>query len=101
MNLAASQPSTNGTEFGQRRFAADVPARPGPGLDLVRLLPDAWVGGAYASSGPEVRQLTFGILPLTDCAPIAVAHETGLFKKYGIESSITKFASWTASRDSL
>ena len=35
---------------------------------------------AVASGEPEVEQLTFGILPLTDCAPIVVAHERGLFE---------------------
>ena len=50
---------------------------------------------------PEVNRLTFGVLPLTDCAPIVVAHEKGLFLKHGIESSVTKFGSWTASRDGL
>ena len=50
---------------------------------------------------PEVSRLTFGILPLTDCAPIVVAHEKAFFEKQGIESSVMKFGSWTASRDGL
>jgi nitrate/nitrite transport system substrate-binding protein len=50
---------------------------------------------------PEVNRLNFGILPLTDCAPIVAAHEKGFFEKHGIESSLTKFGSWTASRDGL
>ncbi len=50
---------------------------------------------------PEVNRLTFGILPLTDCAPIVVAHEKRFFEKHGIESSVAKFVSWTASRDGL
>ena len=53
------------------------------------------------SGEPEVRQFTFGILPLTDCAPIVVAHAKGFFLRHGIESSVMKFGSWTASRDAL
>jgi nitrate/nitrite transport system substrate-binding protein len=97
--VAASQPSTNGAELTARRFATG--AASGAGLDLARLLPDGWVGSVYASGEPEVRELKLGILPLTDCAPLVVAHEQGLFRKHGITSTITKFASWTASRDAL
>jgi nitrate/nitrite transport system substrate-binding protein len=99
MDVTATQPATNGAGIVSRRFATSAAA--GANLDLAQLLPDGWVGGVYASGEPEVRELTFGILPLTDCAPLVVAHERGLFKKYGITSSIAKFASWTASRDAL
>jgi nitrate/nitrite transport system substrate-binding protein len=61
----------------------------GPSLEVVK------------AGDPEVSHLTFGILPLTDCAPIVVAHENGFFEKHGIESSVAKFGSWTASRDGL
>jgi nitrate/nitrite transport system substrate-binding protein len=50
---------------------------------------------------PEVKQITFGVLPLTDCAPIVIAHAKGLFLKHGIESKVIKLASWTESRDAL
>jgi nitrate/nitrite transport system substrate-binding protein len=99
MDMASPQPATNGSELSSRRFATSAAA--GAGLDLAQLLPDGWIGGVYASGAPEVRQLTLGILPLTDCAPLVVAHERGLLEKYGITSSIAKFASWTASRDAL
>ena len=72
---------------------------------------EAWIYRSLGARGrpvevaeagePEVRQLTFGILPLTDCAPIVVAHSKGFFLRHGIESSVTKFGSWTASRDGL
>ena len=29
--------------------------------------------------------MRFGIIALTDCSSIVMAHELGLFKKYGIE----------------
>jgi len=56
---------------------------------------------ATASEGPEVTDLRFGMIALTDCSPIVIAHEKGLFKKYGINSTVVKGASWAAIRDSL
>src|SRR6266542_3778831 len=45
--------------------------------------------------------MRFGIIALTDNSPIVIAHEKGLFKKYGINSTVVKGASWAAIRDSL
>jgi nitrate/nitrite transport system substrate-binding protein len=53
------------------------------------------------SSKPEVSEMRFGMIALTDCSPIVIAHEKGLFKKYGINSTVIKGASWAAIRDSL
>ncbi len=64
-------------------------------------LPQGWVGSAYASDAPETTDLKFGMIALTDCSSIVVAHEKGLFKKYGINSTVSKGASWAAIRDSL
>src|SRR4051794_10683198 len=52
-------------------------------------------------SAPETPDLRFGMIALTDCSPIVIAHERGLFKKYGINSTVVKGASWAAIRDSL
>ena len=64
-------------------------------------LPKGWIGTAYASDAPETAALNFGMIALTDCSPIVIAHEKGLFKKYGIESTVTKGANWAAIRDNL
>src|ERR1044071_2012760 len=64
-------------------------------------LPKAWVGTAYASNAPETTKMRFGMIALTDCSPIVIAHEKGLFKKYGIDSTVAKGANWAAIRDSL
>src|SRR5216684_482600 len=45
--------------------------------------------------------MRFGIIALTDCSSIVMAHELGLFKKHGIESTISKEASWAVIRDRL
>ncbi|HMO26529.1 MAG TPA: CmpA/NrtA family ABC transporter substrate-binding protein [Tepidisphaeraceae bacterium] len=58
-------------------------------------------GIAFAQEGPETSNLNFGIIALTDCSPIVIAHEKGHFRKYGITSTVTKGASWAAIRDSL
>jgi nitrate/nitrite transport system substrate-binding protein len=57
--------------------------------------------GPMAGDGPEVADMRFGIIALTDNSPIVIAHEKGLFKKYGINSTVVKGASWAAIRDSL
>ena len=68
---------------------------------LLAGMPKGWVGGAYAADGPETPKIRFGIIALTDCSSIVMAHELGLFKKYGIESVISKEASWAVIRDRL
>jgi nitrate/nitrite transport system substrate-binding protein len=68
---------------------------------LLAGMPQGWVGGAYAADGPETPKIRFGIIALTDCSSIVMAHELGLFKKYGIESVISKEASWAVIRDRL
>jgi nitrate/nitrite transport system substrate-binding protein len=54
-----------------------------------------------AGDGPEMPDVRFGMIALTDCSPIVIAHEKGMFKKYGINATVVKGASWAAIRDSL
>ncbi len=68
---------------------------------LFGALPRGWVGSVYASDAPESPSVKFGMIALTDCSPIVIAHEKGLFKKYGIHSIVAKGANWAAIRDSL
>lgn len=68
---------------------------------LLSGLPSGWVGSAYADDSPETADIKLGIIALTDCSPIVIAHEKGLFKKFGINSTVSKGASWAAIRDSL
>ena len=68
---------------------------------LLAGLPGGWAGGAYAADGPETPKMRFGIIALTDCSSIVMAHELGLFKRHGIESTISKEASWAVIRDRL
>ena len=45
--------------------------------------------------------IKLGFIPLTDCSPIVMAKELGLFAKYGVEVVVTKEASWANVRDKL
>ena len=68
---------------------------------LLAGVPAGWAGGVYASDAPESPKVRLGIIALTDCSSIVMAHELGLFKKHGIESTISKEASWAVIRDRL
>ncbi len=62
---------------------------------------DTGSSGEIAGDPPETPDLRFGIIALTDCSPIVIAHEKGFFRKYGINSTVVKGANWAAIRDSL
>lgn len=87
-----------GSGVTRRRFLATS----GSALGLLLTgMPKGWVGGAYADDGPETPQIRIGMIALTDCSSIVMAHELGLFKKHGIESTVSKEASWAVIRDRL
>ncbi len=68
---------------------------------LMSGVPAGWAGAAYATDAPEHPDVRFGIIALTDCAAIVMAHELGYFKKFGINSIVSKEASWAVIRDKL
>ena len=45
--------------------------------------------------------IRLGFIPLTDCSPLVMAKEYGLFKKYGVDVEVTKEASWANVRDKI
>jgi nitrate/nitrite transport system ATP-binding protein len=52
---------------------------------------------AVARNGLEKVNLEIGFIPLTDCAPIAIAKEKGFFQKYGLEEvTLSREPSWKA-----
>lgn len=53
------------------------------------------------SDAGESFDMRFGIIALTDCSPIVIAHEKGMFRRHGINSTVVKLASWAAIRDAL
>jgi ABC-type nitrate/sulfonate/bicarbonate transport system substrate-binding protein len=47
------------------------------------------------------NQIRLGFVPLTDCAPIAVAQEMGIFKRRGLEVELSRELGWASVRDKL
>ncbi|MBI3344143.1 MAG: ABC transporter substrate-binding protein [Gammaproteobacteria bacterium] len=72
-------------------------------LSLYAALPIGLSSRVYAagSDAPEKTDLKIGFIPLTDCASVVMAGELGLYKKYGLNVTVTKEASWAAVRDKL
>lgn len=91
MNPRSCRPETTRRHFLRTTVAGS----------LLAGLPSGWTGSVYADDSPESPNVRFGIIALTDCSPIVIAHEKGLFKKHGIQSSISKEASWAVIRDKL
>src|SRR5438128_4166791 len=91
--------------FFERRAMTDVSRREflkaSAAAALAVGVPAGWAGSVYASDAPETPKVRIGIIALTDCSSIVMAHELGLFKKHGIESTISKEASWAVIRDRL
>ena len=45
--------------------------------------------------------IRLGFVPLTDCAPIAVATETGIFDRYGLKVELSRELGWATVRDKI
>ena len=56
---------------------------------------------AFTSIRAQNDPVRLGFIPLTDCSPIVMAKELGLFKKYGVEVVVTKESSWANVRDKI
>ena len=90
------------TPFNRRRFIAHAARASGAAALWSALGTRTWAATAgSASDAPEAPNMSFGIIALTDCSPIVIAHEKGLFKKYGVNATVTKGANWAAIRDNL
>ncbi|RYD34719.1 MAG: nitrate ABC transporter ATP-binding protein, partial [Verrucomicrobiaceae bacterium] len=47
------------------------------------------------------QSLRLGYVPLSDCAPIAVAMEMGIFTRYGLKVSLSRELGWASVRDKM
>lgn len=56
---------------------------------------------AFTTVNAQNDPVRLGFIPLTDCSPIVMAKELGLFKKYGVEVVVTKESSWANVRDKI
>lgn len=55
-------------------------------------------------TGPMRRgtnKLRVGFVPLTDCAPLVMAQELGLFQKYGLQVELSRELGWATIRDKI
>ena len=59
------------------------------------------VSTAFSTINAQSDPVRLGFIPLTDCSPIVMAKELGLFKKYGVEVVVTKESSWANVRDKI
>jgi nitrate/nitrite transport system substrate-binding protein len=101
--VKTTKPSES-TELSRRGFlgaAAGLGALAVLGCEGSGKEASAKTAGPRPGDGPEVSDLRFGMIALTDCSPLVIAHEKGFFKKHGINATIVKGASWAAIRDSL
>jgi len=57
--------------------------------------------GTASNSDPEKTNLDLGFIPLTDCAPLAVAQEKGIFAEYGLNVTLRRQPSWNALAESI
>jgi nitrate/nitrite transport system substrate-binding protein len=85
----------------RRAFLKTAVAAGSGAATLLAGVPRGWAGGVYSDDSPETTTMRFGIIALTDCAPIVMAHELGHFKRFGITSVVSKEASWAVIRDKL
>jgi ABC-type nitrate/sulfonate/bicarbonate transport system substrate-binding protein len=46
-------------------------------------------------------KLRVGFVPLTDCAPLVMAQELGLYKKYGLNVELSRELGWATVRDKI
>lgn len=103
------------THFSRRKFLITVSATAAGSLlahgcssptTTSSTSPSPAASPAATTSGtgdtPEVTTAKLGFIALTDCAPLAVAKEKGLFAKYGMpDVTVTKQTSWAVTRDNL
>ena len=55
-----------------------------------------------SSRGPQIGSaVRLGIVPLCDCAPVAVAQEMGIFQRRGVGVKISKELGWASVRDKI
>ena len=47
------------------------------------------------------RGIRVGFVPLTDCAPLVMAQELGLYQKYGLQVELSRELGWATIRDKM
>jgi nitrate/nitrite transport system substrate-binding protein len=68
---------------------------------LVLVMLSATAPNELSENVADKEPIKIGFIPLTDCAPIIMAKELGLFEKYGVNVIVSKEASWANVRDKI
>ena len=55
---------------------------------------------AFARTAPYA-ELRLGFVPLTDCAPLVMAHELGMFRRHGLRVRLRRELGWASVRDKI
>jgi len=55
----------------------------------------------HAKDGAARGKLRVGFVPLSDCAPLVMAHELGLFRRYGLNVVLRRELGWATIRDKI
>lgn len=55
----------------------------------------------YQIPSASRQSIRLGFVPLSDCAPLAVARETGLFERYGVDVELVRLPGWATVRDMM
>ncbi len=50
---------------------------------------------------PHASTIRLGFVPLTDCAPLVMAQDLGLFKKFGLRVQLSRELGWATVRDKI
>lgn len=93
----------DGGQLTRRQFIRHGLAGGIGAMGVLGMTPEGLRSAVYArtSDTPEKTRVSFGIIPLTDCAPIVVATELGYFDKYGLDVTVSREASWANVRDKV
>jgi len=59
------------------------------------------IAPVVSSDSSAKTALDVGFIPLTDCAPFAVAQEKGIFAEYGLDVTLSRQPSWNALAESV
>jgi nitrate/nitrite transport system ATP-binding protein len=81
--------------------ATPVAKAPAPVPENIVPLPVGEKGARRRGSRLEKRSLRLGFVPLTDCAPLAIASEKGLFAQHGLDVELSRESSWANIRDKV
>ena len=81
-----------------RAGGAPAPARNSEVLDMAE-----WRARTGRQPGRQLEKtrLNLGFIPLTDCAPLAVARELGYFSRHGLDVNLSRESSWANIRDKV